>query len=94
MGRFLSALLCVAFKPSTSEQLTTVILLLSIPLVMAFVLLVKSIGKAARLKEIMEYTSSPMLQTSGEYVSLVERDELDSDEEDDGSFANRSARVR
>lgn len=39
-----------------------------------------------RLKEIMEYSSSPVLEAVGEYVSLIERDiDYDSAEElDDG----------
>ncbi|KAK6048264.1 hypothetical protein COOONC_14230 [Cooperia oncophora] len=89
IGRSLSAVFCVTLKPSSSKQLTTIILLLTIPLAMVFMLLVKSVGKAARLKEIMEYSSSPALGTSGEYVSLMERDvDFDSGDED-GSFANR-----
>ncbi|KAK5978431.1 hypothetical protein GCK32_002800 [Trichostrongylus colubriformis] len=89
-GRLLSALLCTIIKPSTSKQVSTIILLSNAPLTLVFMLLVKSISKAARLKEIMEYSSSPVLETAGEYVSLIERDVgSDSGEEEDGSFANR-----
>lgn len=44
-----------------------------------------------RLKEVMEYSTSPVLEASGEYVSLIERDIrcASSEEDDDHSFASR-----
>ncbi|VDP31509.1 unnamed protein product [Heligmosomoides polygyrus] len=92
VGRFLAALLCVALRLSSSEQIVTVVLLLVVPLMVLLLLLVKSVGKAVRLKEVMEYSTSPVLEASGEYVSLIERDircASSEEDDDDHSFASR-----
>ncbi|VDM81812.1 unnamed protein product [Strongylus vulgaris] len=74
MGRCLCSAFTVLLPSADAVQMTGVSLLASAPLAVLFVLLVKSLRKAARLKEIMEYSSSPVLEAVGEYVSLVERD--------------------
>ncbi|KJH44102.1 hypothetical protein DICVIV_09882 [Dictyocaulus viviparus] len=82
IGRFLFAVFCTLLQPVTENHITGAILLLSALLVVVFLLLSKSVGKAARLKEIMEYSSSPVFDTFGEYVSLIERDVASDSSED------------
>ncbi|EYC08995.1 hypothetical protein Y032_0063g3470 [Ancylostoma ceylanicum] len=86
VGRCLCSALAALIPSVDSSQIIGVVLFANAPLLLLFILLVKSLRKAARLKEIMEYSSSPMLEAVGEYVSLIERDiSYDSAEElDDG----------
>ncbi|VDK78417.1 unnamed protein product [Cylicostephanus goldi] len=84
VGRLLSSALATLMPSIGADQVIVVVLLVNGPLIVLFTLLVKSLRKAARLKEIMEYSSSPVLEAIGEYVSLVERNaDSDSAEEDD-----------
>ncbi|KAK6748389.1 hypothetical protein RB195_001173 [Necator americanus] len=84
IGRCLCAAFATLLPSVDANQMIGVILLGNGPLLVIFVLLEKSLRKAARLKEIMEYSSSPVLEAVGEYVSLIERDmEYDSNEEVD-----------
>uniref|UniRef100_A0A1I7WMN6 MFS domain-containing protein n=1 Tax=Heterorhabditis bacteriophora TaxID=37862 RepID=A0A1I7WMN6_HETBA len=81
-GNFLSSLFCFSFCPLEVYQMLDLLLLLSILLTICFLFLARSIQKAARLKEIMEYSSSPLPEASAEYVSLIDRG-LTSDIEDE-----------
>ncbi|RCN53289.1 hypothetical protein ANCCAN_00350 [Ancylostoma caninum] len=85
VGRCLCTALAAIISVDES-QMMGVVLFANAPLLLLFILLVKSLRKAARLKEIMEYSSSPVMEAVGEYVSLIERDiDYDSAEElDDG----------
>ncbi|WKY05675.1 hypothetical protein Q1695_006125 [Nippostrongylus brasiliensis] len=85
VGRFLAALLCSGLKAAHVQEIIAVVVFMAASLVPLLSLLVRSVGKAARLKEIMEYSSSPVPRASGEYVSLMERDVGFESGDDDGS---------
>lgn len=72
IGRIFSAVFCSLLQPQTSSEIIGATLVWSALLIISFVLLVKSLRKAARLREIMEYSTSPFSTASGEYVSLME----------------------
>uniref|UniRef100_A0A0K0DG89 Aa_trans domain-containing protein n=1 Tax=Angiostrongylus cantonensis TaxID=6313 RepID=A0A0K0DG89_ANGCA len=74
VGRFLSVVLFTFLQPDSVSQIMNAVLVSSALLIMASIFLARSVGKAARLKEIMEYSSSPVLDACGEYVSLMEDD--------------------
>lgn len=61
VGRFLAALLCVALRLSSSEQIVTVVLLSVVPLVVLLLLLVKSVGKAVRFVRVDVWSFSDSL---------------------------------
>ncbi|VDM55989.1 unnamed protein product [Angiostrongylus costaricensis] len=83
VGRFLSVVLFTFLLPGSVSQIMSAVLVSSALLIMAFIFLARSVGKAARLKEIMEYSSFPVLDACGEYVSLMEDDVgLESAEDD------------
>ncbi|KHJ95834.1 hypothetical protein OESDEN_04213 [Oesophagostomum dentatum] len=87
VGRCLCTALATIMPSVDSNQMIGIVLLGNAPLLVIFWLLVKSLRKAARLKEIMEYSSSPVMEAVGEYVSLIERtgdyDSADDQDEDD-----------
>ncbi|VDL63382.1 unnamed protein product [Nippostrongylus brasiliensis] len=85
VGRFLAALLCSGLKAAHVQEIIAVVVFMAASLVPLLSLLVRSVGKAARLKEIMEYSSSPVPRASGEYVSLMERGVGFESGDDDGS---------
>ncbi|KAJ1350789.1 hypothetical protein KIN20_006667 [Parelaphostrongylus tenuis] len=83
VGRLLSVLLCTFLQLHDISRMTGAIFVSSALLIMAFILLKRSVDKAARLKEIMEYSSTPVSDARGEYVSLREEDiGLDSADDD------------